>query len=353
MASRPSLESLLRQAAAVAGLPALPSVQPAPVVEIGPGDSIQAAVDAAAPGTVIVLDPGTYAQAVTVSRPGIFIAGRGGPGAVVITNPGGADNGVHVEPGGDGFGLVGVSVEGFGSNGVILEGVRGFTLLDVAASDDGDYGLFPVLSSLGLVAGCTAAGNRDTGVYVGQSMGVAVLGNVARGNVNGFEVENSVGTLVAGNAALDNTLGVLVDLLPGLNFPFSFGTAVAGNLVAANNHANFGSPSDITSLEPPGVGVFVLGADGTAVADNFVLGNQTIGVGVGSSLVLNVLGGISMAGIQPLPIGNRVQGNAVAGAGADLLWDGLGVANCWSDNAFRTSLSPQPLPACGHGSRNN
>src|SRR5262245_11900448 len=46
-------------------------------VTIGPGDSIQAAVDAATPGTTIYLRSGTYLQSVVVNKPDIAIVGLG------------------------------------------------------------------------------------------------------------------------------------------------------------------------------------------------------------------------------------------------------------------------------------
>ena len=80
-------------------------------------------MDNASPGTVIFIDPGTYSQTVNVSRPDIFLVGLGGPGGVVLTNPGGADNGINVNPGANGFALFNVNVQGFDDNGVVLTGV--------------------------------------------------------------------------------------------------------------------------------------------------------------------------------------------------------------------------------------
>src|SRR5262249_58016441 len=75
-------------------------------VTIGPGDSIQAAVDAATQGTTIYLRPGTYLQSVVVNKPGISLVGLG-PHKPVIADPAGAgdgaDNGIRVGDGGDGF----------------------------------------------------------------------------------------------------------------------------------------------------------------------------------------------------------------------------------------------------------
>jgi parallel beta-helix repeat protein len=320
----------------------------ASTVTVSAGSSIQSAVDAASPGTVIFLSPGTYQQTVTVSRPDILLVGLGGPGRVVLGNPGGADNGINVTAGADGFGLLDVSVDGFDSNGVLLDGVRRFVLGGVEASGNGQYGLFPVASGDGLIVGCTASGSNDTGIYVGQSAGVALLGNAAFGNVNGLEVENSLGVLAAGNVSVGNTVGILVDVLPGLGVPTTAGVLVADNLVAGNVHPNFAPADDIASAELAGTGILVLGASLTAVQDNWVLGNPVIGIGLLNSELLAFFGGGPVTGIEPTPIGDVVRDNTVLGAplGADLLWDGLGLADCWSGNTFATVLAPGPLPSC-------
>jgi parallel beta-helix repeat protein len=323
-----------------------PAITPTPTVELHPGESIQNAVDHASPGTIILLDPGVYTQTVEVSRPGILIAGRGGAGAVILSNPGGADNGISVDPGVTNFALIGVSVEGFDSNGVLLNEVQQFTLIGNRLINDGDYGLFPSLCFAGFVAGNFATGNSDTGIYVGQSAAVAVVGNTASGNVNGIEVENSVGVQVFENAVFDNTVGILVDLLPGLTVPFASNTTVSDNLVVANNHPNFGNPSDIASVAPSGVGIFVLGTNATTVANNTVLGNATIGIGVASSTLLTLLDGTAVNGIQPLATNTHVADNVVGGllGSVDLLWDGLGLNNTWTENTSQTVVSPVPLP---------
>jgi parallel beta-helix repeat protein len=321
----------------------------APSVEVHPGQSIQAAVDAASPGTVIFLDPGTYNQTVTISKPDIFLVGLGQPSdGVVLANPGGADNGINVTAQGGGFVLLNVTVQGFDTNGVLLTGVRRFLIDQVTATNDGQYGVFPGLSANGLIARSTASGNSDTGLYVGQSLNVAVLGNRTFGNVNGIEIENSVNARVAGNHSFNNTAGILVDLLPGLTVPVSDNILVEDNVISDNNLRNFGPAGDIASAVPPGTGLIVLGASQTTVQNNIVLGNQKIGIGVASCEILNLFGGGPVIGIEPNPDDTKIQNNLVLGSllGADLLWDGSGMNNCWMGNTFLTSLAPEPLPGC-------
>src|SRR5207248_110361 len=94
------------------------------------GGSIQAAVNAATPGAVIRIEPGTYREAVHVAVPGLKLIGLHGKRGrgVIIENPGTEANGVAVDPGSDGFTLVDVTVRGFRENGVYLSGVHGFLL---------------------------------------------------------------------------------------------------------------------------------------------------------------------------------------------------------------------------------
>jgi hypothetical protein len=183
---------------------------------------------------------------------------------------------------------------------------------------------------------------------VGQSANVFVLGNTAFGNVNGIEVENSVNVLVAANNSFNNTAGILVDLLPGLDFPFAANIVVENNVVRNNNLANFGPRGDIASAVPSGTGILVLGASQTVVENNAVLGNRTIGVGLLSSNVLTLFGGGPVLGIEPDPMGTEIENNVLFGAltGTDLLWDGSGSDNCWLGNVFLTSQSPGQLPNC-------
>src|SRR5213594_4484418 len=86
-----------------------------PDIIVHAGSSIQAAVDAAGPGTVIQIEPGTYAEAIHVSVPGLALVGqrRQDGRGVVIENPGGEDNGIRVDPGSDRFVLLNVTVRGF------------------------------------------------------------------------------------------------------------------------------------------------------------------------------------------------------------------------------------------------
>ena len=231
-------------------------------------------------------------------------------------------------------------------------------LWNVRAENDGEYGLFPVFSSHGVIVHCAASGHSDTGIYVGQSDHIVVVDNVASGNVNGLEIENSSDVLVANNESFDNVAGILVVLLPGLDVKTSSTILVRGNRVHDNNHPNFGTPGELESFVPTGSGILIVGTDATTVSGNTVTGNHFTGIAVGSSLLLGALAGLppeAFADIEPNPDGARIVRNTVTGnggaspipflPGVDLLWDGSGTGNCWNRNTHGTS-APATLPAC-------
>jgi parallel beta-helix repeat protein len=332
-----------------------------PTLVVQPGQSIQAAVDAApATGAVIDIEPGRYLESLVIAKPGIQLVGltdKSGHG-VVLQNPGGQATGITVTSAAHNFVLRDITVAKFDQNGVTLD-VNGFVLSHVTAANDGDYGLFPEFSANGLIEYCTVSGNSDTGIYVGQSNDVVIAHNTTFANVNGIEVENSSHVQVLANESYDNVAGILVDLLPGLFVKVAADNLIAGNYVHDNNHANFASPGDLGAFVPSGTGILILGADRTTLDDNLVTGNQFAGIGLASTTFLASLAGVPVTGIEPNPDQTIVQNNVVTGngsaspfptiPGADLLWDGTGKHNCWSGNVFVTSfwpLSPLPLPSC-------
>ncbi len=334
---------------------------------VRPGGSIQAALDAAAAGAVIHVTPGTYHEALVVDKPGIKLIGLGNSekrhdhnGRVVIVNPGGAENGVYATPEADDFTLVNVTVRDFEENGVLLNGVDGFLLSRIGTAKNGEYGLFPVKSAHGLIERSSAEGHADAGIYVGQSDDVVVRDSEAFANVIGVEIENSTNVTVVDTRSHGNTAGMLIVLLPGLDVKVSAGIQVTGNDVRDNNLPNFAHPGELAAAVPSGSGILVVGSDQTQVHGNAVHGNDFVGIGVGSTLLLGVLAGLppeAFADIEPNPDGVEVTDNQVTGNGAappplpiplpgvDLLWDGSGIGNCWSGNTFNSSFPPG-LPAC-------
>jgi parallel beta-helix repeat protein len=324
------------------------------------GESIQAAVDAAAPGMLIQILPGTYQESITVAKAGIQLVGVTEEGmGVIIQNPGNEVNGINVTDAGDGFLLRNVTVRDFSQNGVHLDGVDNFTISHVTVIDNREFGIFAAHSSHGMIDHCTASGHSDTGIHVGESTDLTMQFNVAFENVNGLESENSSNVNFANNQSYRNSAGILISLLPGRDVKTSANISITRNHVYNNNHENFAIPGHLASFIPPGLGILILGTDQTTIENNTLTQNNFEGVTVFSTLVLAVLAGIppSSFDIEPNPDGTRIVGNVVQQNGAhpvtlpiplpgvDLLWDGSGLNNCWSDNHFKSSY-PSILPSC-------
>jgi len=379
------MKSLLRAVASVLSFAA--SAQAGTLV-VKSGESIRAALGRAHAGDTVEILPGIYREgsptdlnALTVTTSDIHLIGRGNP---VLENAGRQGYGIWVSPpdsagpgpeandeappcgtsgaGLSGFSIEGITIRGFTQHGVHLACVNGFSIEGVTAEANGVYGLFPVLSRNGRIVGNTVRGtSHDAGIYVGQSDRVLIAGNRSEDNLLGLEVEDSRDCAVVGNELRGNTLGIIVDVLNGKLRFTQERTLVAFNNVHDNNRANTASPDDIIAVLPPGIGILLSGADTTTVISNDVRGNQFAGIGVASLCLGFALQGDPEAcagvDVDPNPDGNRISGNVVLNNGTaptgtpldallgDLVWDGSGAANCWSDNRFGSSV-PSPLLAC-------
>jgi virginiamycin B lyase len=320
--------------------------------------TIQSAVDSAKPGDVVLVPRGTYHESVAVSTDGISIVGL--PGAVLDGAGVAGQVGIRVAPAATaetlhGFGLQGLRIEGYARDGLLLRHVDGFSIIGNLFVDNDDYGVFPVLSSHGLIASNQASGSEDTGIYVGQSTDVTVDANTAEQNTVGFDIENSTRITAALNQARRNSLGLIVQGAPGLTVPNASDVLVSGNRIEANNRPNPSTdPTDLLSRLPAGTGLLTIDADRVTITHNVVTGNASAGIALIS--LPAELAALDPR-VDPVPDDEHVTANTALGNGAspdprlapfppaDLLWDGTGAGNCWTRNVFETAF-PTPLPAC-------
>jgi parallel beta-helix repeat protein len=358
-------------------------------VRVHPGESIQAAIDAAPPNSTIMVEPGVYHEspgepsAVVVTKNGLRLIALSTPGApVVLENAGDQRNGFWVSPAdsvtnGDteegehppcgttdellhGFLLKGFTVRGFAQYGVYLACVDDFTLTRNLAQDDQVYGLFPVRSHHGTVSDNEAAGTLlDAALYVGQSDHVVIINNRSHDNLLGLEIENSSDITATGNDLFANTAGLIADINAQLQKTDQTNIVIADNTVHDNNRPNTIEEGSISET-PSGTGLVVLGGSMVTVRSNTLANNGFQGI-----IVSSYCTGLPMActdlDIDPNPrdvhvLDNRLLNNGTAETdpvlahfAADLFWDHVGQGNCWSGNtptATIAVLGGTSLPSC-------
>ena len=274
------------------------------------GESIQGAINEAAPGDTILVEPGTY-QETGNGRYGLRIAtdnlrligkSKKGKGVRIIANEA-QETGVYAAPSGcdydvnddsalgqecrsrelQGFYIRGFSVEEFPVNGIQTRWVDGFEFVRNTSVNNLNNGIYPTLSANGLVRNNESYGSLDTAMWVAGSENVRVIGNELYGSVIGFEITVSNEVVVKQNEIYNNTVGVGLFHPNGAGnppLPVMANWLIEQNDIYDNNRPNKALPGTFQSILPPGIGVLLLGVSDHVVAKNNVEGNDFVGIGV-------------------------------------------------------------------------
>lgn len=255
-------------------------------------DSIQEAVDAANPGDVIFVPPGTYtgtpgdSAVVTINKSDITLIGS--PAAVIDAT--GFPFGIRVgggalSPAGcppiavTNYRQIGLTIQNADFTGVLLVAVDGIVMTGGRYLDNEEYGPFPICSRNGVISFNFASGHEDAAIYVGDDDGFVVHHNTVVQSAIGIEVENSENTVVRDNLLTNNTAGVLVVVLPGLPKPFTRNVRIENNAIVDNNFPNPVAPGDdAVGSVPTGTGILNVGGDDVVIRNNWITGNNSFGV---------------------------------------------------------------------------
>lgn len=295
---RPRLVYVVGGALLLAGC-AKPSAPESSKIEPGENAAKQAqtALINAKPGSVVEFGEGTFEFPSTVSCDVSDITIRGqGPDKTILSFK---EQGQGT--GGEGLSITskkGITIENLAvrdvkGDAIKVSGCDGLTLRHVHVSttggpktENGAYGLYPVMCQNVLIEHCFVSDVSDAGIYVGQSENIIVRHNRAEHNVAGIEIENSINADVYENVATDNAGGILVFSLPDLpKLKVGHHTRVYNNEVVENNHVNFAAEGTAVAGVPSGTGVMVLANRHVEVFDNKIEKNQNCGLSISSYLV--------------------------------------------------------------------
>ncbi|MGZ8755223.1 MAG: right-handed parallel beta-helix repeat-containing protein, partial [Acidimicrobiia bacterium] len=290
--------------------------------------TIQEAVNAANPGDLVLIGPGTYNEAIRISKPGLVLRGTD-RNAVVIDAGFDSENVIDVYA--DGVAVENLTVMNGTANGVYWSGIRGFRASYVTAIDNGDYGIYAFDSSDGIFEHSYASGSPDSGFYIGQCDPCqAVIDDViAEWNGLGYSGTNASGELFIINSVWRyNTAGVVPNTLDSELLPPFHGVTIAGNLIHDNDNQD--APMKDAQWSGLGNGIILAGGNSSVVVHNRVVNHLVNGIAVTPNLDTNFWTSSF----------NRVEDNIVGGSGrADLALAGpSGPGNCFSANDVTTTL---------------
>jgi parallel beta-helix repeat protein len=351
--------TLTATAALLAALAATPAAL-ADTDRVRPGESIQAAIDAAEPGDTIRVDAGVFRENLTITTNRLRLVGAGhvGPGPRTFLRPAatpaaspctveeegetfvagicaaGEFDPVTFEPGAPlvGTRIQGFLVEGFG-DGVLFFNANDSRVKSVHARNNDAYGITGFIVHGIRFVHNAVHDNGEAGLYVGDSSDAdaVVRGNSSSGNLEGIFLRDSSNGLVEDNRIHDNCAGIVV-LETGAPDP-SGNWDLLGNVAKRNNEACPGGDE-----QPPisGVGIALAGTDEVIVEENTVIDNRP-------SIEAPFAGGVVVFATSEFggdePNGNRVRRNFIRrNEPADIVWDGTGTDNRFRANDCRSSI---------------
>ena len=341
-----------------------------------PGEypTIQAAVDAAVAGDLVLVAEGTYKEAVDVTTADITIRGVD-RNKVILDGEFTLENGVRILET-DGVVVENMTARNYLSNGFFWTGSDRYRGSYLTAYRNGDYGIYAFDAYHGQLDHSYGGGSPDAGFYIGECFRCdAVIDDViSEHNGLGYSGTNSGGDLYIINSTFRNNRAGIVPNSGSyeLCYPGRESTIV-GNIVHDNN--NLEADAIDNALLAQGNGILLAGAIDSVVERNLVYNHDRGGI-VAAPFPEEDANDVAPPASEhdtpceetrddPVPedqdvglvlwhpTGNRIIGNVVEGSGlADIASgtidaDGVTTAtlnNCFSDNVFTTS-APQDLEA--------
>ena len=333
--------------------------------------TIQEAVDAAAPGDLILVGPGTYEEAVTVETDELTIRGLD-RNEVILDGGFELDNGIRVV-GANGVAVENMTARNYTNNGFFWTESEGYRASYVTTYRIGDYGVYAFDSTHGVIEHSYASGSPDAGFYIGQCYPCdAVVDDVvSEFNGLGYSGTNSGGNLLIVNSTFRNNRAGIVPNSGSYELCYpERDTTIVGNRVYDNNQSD--SPAIDVAFDAQGNGILVAGGVGNTIERNRVWNHDLTGIGLVPFPESDANDVVPPAEDDDQPcsearnepaadpadvpetvlwnprdntvIGNVIEDSRLADIGVGSLEDVSGMNNCFADNEI-TTTAPTDLEA--------
>ena len=294
--------------------------------------SIQKAVDAAKPGTTIVVAPGTYKTQVTVSTSNLVIRGVD-RFRTVLHGEDERTNGITVDDAKN-VAIKNLTVRNYLGNGIFFNDVTGYLATRIDSIKNRTYGIYAFNSYDGVIRKSFGWGSGDSAFYIGQCLACSGLIEKVHSEMNylGYSGTNATGVVIRDSVFVRNGVGIAPNTLPTEELAPNRGTIMVNNIVKNNNYENIPAAGFSESVGIPfGTGIWMAGTHSNVARNNVVFGHKRYGILITPSIDPN-----------SVPVNNRVYRNEVRDSGIyDLAFDGGGENNCWAGNDFTTSGPPE------------
>ncbi|WP_433572706.1 right-handed parallel beta-helix repeat-containing protein [Streptomyces sp. CA-251247] len=333
----------------VSGLGAAAPSSGATMRAVHPGESIQAAVDAAKPGDTIFVAPGTYRESVLVTTSGLTLRGAG-PATVIRPAAAGTRAANACAQIGSGICVRGtdskpvknvavrsLTLSGFAKNGLWATRTDRLSVRKVTAEKNGTWGLAQERSTRGVFRENTARSNGDAGIFLANTIdreggatdigGAVVAGNRLSDNRIGITVRRVRNLSVLRNEITANCAGIFV--VGDESKPAAGAMTIARNVVSKNNKH---CPATARLPFLQGSGIVLTGSEATVVRHNKVTDN--VGTSPLSGGIVLFQSFVGAANTDNVIENNRVTGNGKA----DLANATGGATNKFSGNRCKTSV---------------
>ncbi|WP_265110597.1 right-handed parallel beta-helix repeat-containing protein [Halosolutus halophilus] len=287
--------------------------------------TIQDAVDDADAGDLVLVDAGTYDEAIEVSTPGLTIRGVD-RNDVVLDGGFERRDGVYVEA--DGVAIENLTARHYVGNGFYWRDVEGFRGSYLTAYNNADYGLYAYRSRDGRFEQSYASGHTDAGFYLGRNdpFEAIITDVIAEHNGLGYSGTSAGGDLTIRDSVWRHNRAGIVPHTLDEGDPPQRSSRIVDNEVYENDNRD--APAKPLTYPVFGTGILVWGGRDNLIEDNEVHDHEHFGIAVEPNVVE--------------PSGNVVRENSVSGSGtADLaLGDPAGADNRFAGNEFSTSRPP-------------